>query len=801
MMFSKLVSVILRYRLFNLIIIALLTVMMAYFAKKVTISYEFSQMLPAKDSTSILYQEFKKVFGEDGAVMFIGVKDKDIFTLDKFTDWYDLTYEIRSMKGIDEVLSIAKVYELTKVDTLKKFDFDLIVKTRPKTQAEVDSLKGIILAQPFYESLLYNKETDATLMMVTLDKKELNTKHRTALVAKIKEAADAFGVRNQVTVHYSGLPYIRTKTTELLQKEIIQFILIALLIASVILLIFFRSFKAVAFTMLIVIVEVIWSLGLIVIFGFKITVLTGILPSLLVIIVVENCIFLLNRYHFEFRLHGNKIRALSRTVQRISKANLMTNATTAAGFATFIITGNRVMVEFGIVSAINIMFAYFLTLFLVPIIFSYLPDLKERHYRHLESGGVGKLIERVVAIVQRRRNLIYIISILVVLIGFTGIGLLKSTGRIVDDISHKDVLYKDLAFLEENFGGAMPFEISIDTRKKRGVMKMQTIQNIAALQDTLKSYPEFSRSLSIADVMKFSRQAFYDGQEKYYDLPNTSELNFMYRYMPKMTGEKRSIISSFIDTNLRVARISTQMANIGTRDIRRIRDDLQPKVEKIFPPEDFETHITGTSIVYLEGNRYMVKNLASSLILAIILIAGLMALLLSSPRMILISMLPNLIPLIMTAGLMGFLKIPIKPSTILVFGIALGISVDNAIQYLSRYRLYLIYNNWNIKESVISALRETGFSMTYSSVTLVFGFSVFITSSFGGTEALGYLITVTLLMALLCNLFLLPSLLLTLDKRFTTKTFREPLLDIFDEEIDIELEELVIEQSEKKLKP
>jgi hypothetical protein len=779
------------------LIITVLTVIMGWQARKVGISYEFAQMLPAKDSTNILYQEFKEIFGEDGAVMFIGITDSSIFELDRFNSWYDLTYRIRSIKGVAEVLSIAKVYQLIKNDSLKQFEFQLIVQEKPGTQEELDSLKDLILGQPFYESLLYNRQSQATLMMVTLDKSELNTRARFQLIEQVKTAGDEFSTRNDVKVHYSGLPYIRTKTTEILQKEIIQFIIIALLIATFILFLFFRSVRAAASTMLIVIINVVWTLGVIVLLGYKITVLTGILPPLIVIIVVENCIFLLNKYHHEFRLHGNKIRALSRTVQRISSANLMTNATTAAGFATFMITGNKILVEFGIVASINIMFAYILSLFLVPIIFSFLPDLKERHHRHLDSGFVGGMILGIVNIVQRRRNLIYIVTVGIVLAGISGIALLKTTGRIVDDISHKDVLYKDLAFLEENFGGAMPFEISIDSRKKKGVMRLQTINKIAQFQDSLKAYPEFSRSLSIADVMKFSRQAFFSGESRYYELPNSQEVNFMFRYMPKTSGQKRTIINSFIDTNIQVTRISTQMANIGTREIKRIRDDLKPKLDQIFPPEDYTTHITGTSMVYLEGNRYMVKNLAQSLILAIILITGLMALLLSSFRMILVSMIPNLVPLVMTAGMMGFLNIPIKPSTILVFSIALGISVDNAIHFLSRYRLFLIQNNWNIKDAVLSALKETGYSMTYSSIVLVFGFSIFSTSSFGGTQALGYLITFTLLMALLCNLFLLPSLLLTLDKRITTRRFREPMVDIFDEELDIELEELELEKTSK----
>jgi len=793
-MFKFLVSIILRYRLVNLAIILVLTAYMGYRATEVDLSYEFAQMLPQTDSTSIIYQEFKETFGEDGAVMVIGIKDDDLFTLQKFNSWYDLTYKIKSLEGVEEVVSLARVYQLTKNDSLRKFDFEPVIKRRPETQNELDSLKDLLLSYPFYSGFLYSTSNDASLMMITLDKSHLNTSLRMSLVNEIKDLGDEFSDKEQTELHYSGLPYIRTKVTEKMQRETFLFTVLALVIASVILLIFFRSFKVVMSTMFIVLINVAWVFGLISALGYKITILTGILPPLMTIIVVENSIFLLNKFHHDFRWHGNKIRSLSRMVQRIGNANLMTNATTAAGFAAFIITGNKILVEFGVTASISILVAYILTLFLIPIIFSYLPAPKFRHIQHLEYSNVNKLIQKIVHIVENRRNLVYLIMGSTILVGLTGLIFLKTTGRIVDDISRRDILYKDLIFIEKNFGGVMPLEIVVDTKKKRGVMKISNIEKLDEMEGYLDSIPGFSKAISLVDVVKFSRQAFYGGDSSYYALPNSQEMNFMMRYLPKFDNEnKKTILNSFIDTNLQITRISAQMANLGTPQIEALKNDIQARADSIFPAEDFNVNVTGTSVVFQEGSRYIIRNLASSLVLAIIVITLLMALLFTSIRMILISLVPNLIPLLMTAGMMGFLGITIKPSTILIFSIALGISVDNAIHFLSRYRLYLLYNNWQIRFSAIAALKETGYSMIYSSVVLFFGFSIFILSSFGGTQALGYLISFTLLMALLSNLLILPSLILSLNKRITTRAFREPLLDIFDEEIDIELEELEIE--------
>ena len=792
-MFTILVRVILRYRILNLAVILLATAFMAYKATSVKLSYELAQMLPHTDSTYIYYQSFRETFGEDGAVMFIGIEDPNIYDLEEFQDWYDLTNDLRDIEGVEEVVSLSRLYHLVRDDSLKQFSFELIVKNRPRTQEEVDSLRNVIHSNPFYEGLLYNSETGATLMMITLDKQKLNTKKRVPLINTIKNMADRFSEKNEIRTYYSGLPYIRTKTSEKIQKELILFILLAMGIASVILLIFFRSLSVVSFTMIIVAINVIWVLGMMSLFNYEITILTGILPPLLIVIVVENCIFLLNKYHSEFISHGNKIKSLSRMVQRIGNANLLTNTTTAAGFAAFIITGNDILVQFGIIASISILAAYFLTLFLIPITFSFLPEPGKKHARRLEAGNVGKILQRIVHIVLYKRRVVYITTIAVILVGLGGITQLRTTGNIVDDISQNDRIYKDLLFMEKHFKGVMPLEVTVDTRRKRGVMRLATIRKIERLQDSMKLIPELSRSLSIAEVVKFSRQAFYGGMESYYGMPNSQELSFMSRYLPKMEEGRRTILNSFVDTNLQVTRISTQMANIGTHEIQAINDNLRPVIDSIFPASQYDVQVTGTSVVFLKGTKYMVKNLAASLLLALAIISLLMALLFTSARMIGISIIPNIIPQIMTAGMMGLFAITIKPSTILIFSIALGISVDNAIHFLSRYRLYLRINNWQIKSSVISALRETGFSMIYSSIVLFFGFAIFITSSFGGTQALGYLIAFTLVMALLSNLFLLPSLLLTLDKRITTKSFSEPLLDIFDEEIDIELEELEIE--------
>lgn len=768
---------------------------MGYKATKVEMSYEMARMLPASDSVSIDYENFRKQFGEDGSVLFVGIKDSSLFQLKKFNAWHDLTYQIKDIDGVEEVLSLSKLYYLSKNDSTKKFDFKPVVQYKPRTQQELDSIQRMIYSLPFYEGLLINKETNATLMAITLNKNKLNTKSRVALISDIKNEVDKFSAKQGIEVHYSGLPYIRTAISKKVQHELKLFVLLSFIIASLALYFFFRSFKSVVFPMFIVLITMLWAMGIISMLGYKITILTGIIPPLLIVICVENCIFFLNKYHHEFRAHGNKVKALSRIVTRIGTANLLTNATTATGFAAFCITGNKILVEFGMVASITIMSTFFLTLILIPIFFSYIaaPELKQT--QHLDNKHINRFLARIEKIVTYKRKLVYLVVFIVLVVGLYGVSKLKTTGNIVDDIPHKDPLYVDLLFFEQNFKGIMPLEISVDTKKDKGVMRLSVIKKIDELQDVLKTYPELSKPVSIAEVVKFAKQAFYNGNPEFYQLPDNSEMAFMAEYLPQIKSKKRTILNSFVDTNMRSCRISVQMANIGTNDIKRIQDDLKPKIDSIFNPEKYTVKVTGTSVVFLKGTNYLIKNLRESLLLAIILIALIMALLFSSLRMIILSLIPNLIPQLLTAAMMGYFGIPIKPSTILIFSIALGISADNTIQFLSRYRYELRLNKGNIKESVLYALGEAGYSMIYSSVVLYLGFSIFMLSTFGGTQAMGLLISFTLLVGVISNLFLLPSLLLSLDKFLTSKRFKKPILEIFNAEEDIN--ELKPEQDQK----
>ncbi len=783
-MWKFLANKILRNRIAFIVVLLLLTVFMAYKALNIKLSYEFVRVLPTTDPAYVEYENFKQKFGEDGSVMVIGFADSSIFQIEKFNSWFLLSDKIRKMDGIQNVLSIGDLYDVVRNDSLHKFDFVSLVKSLPQRQSEIDSIKNRIDELPFYDGLILNRETHATVMAITFRKKDLDSKHRIDIVNEIKKEADAFGRLHNIELHYSGMPYIRTAVMEKVSHELKLFLLLAVLITAFILWVFFRTISSVVFSILVVAIGVVWSMGSIELFNFKITILTALIPPLIMVIGVPNCIFLINKYHSEYARHGNRIKALARMISTVGISLFLANITTAIGFGVLVFTNSSFLTQFGMVAAINVMVTYFITLVFIPIILSFLPPPSVRQMRHLEGKRMRKILEWVDFIVHHKRNQIYVVIVSLTLLAVYGMTKIDVTGYVVDDLPRKNPVYTDMHFFEKNFKGVLPFEIFVDTKKPNGVFDNngRVLYKMKALQKQLENYPELSKALSITEALKFSYQAYRGGDPKYYVLPGISELKNLNDYTSTVKGNENRL-KSFIDSSRQYTRISMQMADVGSKKIKTLLADIQPKVDSIFDSSQYHVKLTGHSLMFLKGNDYLLYNLYESLIIEILLITIVGMALFRSIGIILLSKLPCLIPLVITAGIIGFFDIRFKPSTILIFSIAFGISSDGTIYFLSKYRQELKQNKKSISEAISATIMDTGFSMIYTAVILFFGFSIFAASDFGGTAALGLLISITLLVAMVTNLILLPSLLLSIHKWVSRKEIiSEPLIELDDNE-------------------
>lgn len=779
-MWKRFSAILLRNKLSFTVTVLLLTVFMGYKALKMELSYEFAKILPDTDSTFIGYQNFKKQFGEDGNVMVMGFEDKNLFQYEKFRDWYELSKNVKNIQGIKEIMSLPTIFRLVRNDSLEKFDAVPLVQNPITSQKEVDSLKAEIMNMPFYNGLVYNKETGATLLLITFKKKDLDSKRRLTIVDEIKNLGDAFSKKYNIEMHYSGMPYIRSQLMTKVSHEMTLFLILAVCVTALILWLFFRSVVTVFFSLIVVIIGVVWSIGIMELFGYKITVLSGLIAPLIMVIGLPNCIFLINKYHSEFVAHGNKIKALQRSIETIGITLFLANITTAIGFGVLYFTKSSMLVEFGVVAAISVMTTYFITLILIPVILNVLPTPKPKHTRHQEGKRINKILMMIDTLVQKRRGAIYLVTTVITLFSFWGMSYIDMNGYVVDDLPAKDPVYNDLHFFEQNFKGVLPFEISIDTHKPNGLFadNAKALYKIQRLQRVFAEYDVFSKPLSIVEGIKFSYQAYKGGDAKYYKLPAVSDLKSLADFTGTLKGQNGKL-QNFIDTAKQVTRISYQARDIGSKKMDILMAELRPKIDSIFPPSEYRVTTTGHSLVFLKSNDYLLDNLIESLVIEIILIAIVGIALFRSVRIIILSKLPCLIPLIITAAVMGFLDIRFKPSTILIFSIAFGISSDGTIYFLTKYRQELKKNKRSASEAITAAIKDTGLSMIYTSIILFCGFAIFTASSFGGTAAMGILVSLTLLMSMFTNLILLPAILLSIHRKsLKNEIIDEPLIDI-----------------------
>ena len=878
-MWKNISKLILGNRILIIISIILFTIFFGFFATKLKLQYQLNKLLPESDPVYIAYEDFKSNFGQDGLMLVIATNEPDFYKEDKFNAWLEMADSIQNVKVlisnndttfyknvVDSVFSEAHLYNITKNKNQQRFNLVEIIDDYPLDQNVIDSVKQVISSLKFYENIIYKKSTDLHMMMLFLNKEIFNSKLRGTLVSDIHNIANSYN-HHFKNWKFSGLPYIRAFMMNVIKSELTLFVCLAILVTSLLLLIFFKSLKVVLISIVVVLIGVVWSIGIIGLFGYELTALMALIPPLVIVIGIPNCIYLINKYQQEFRKNNDKIKSLELIIQKVGNATFLTNATTALGFGTFVFTSSKMMIEFGIVSFINIICMFFISICLVPIVYSFLPDPKEKHIKHLDRKWMYSFVSSLIKFSKFYRKQVYISTFILLLLGGYGISLMHTTGNFTDDLPKNSPIIKDLRFFEKELNGVLPFEIVLtfqDTMYKN----FSNISRIQQLQESLKKEKYLSKSLSIVDAMKFISQSYANGKSSKYNLDFSrpkdqryfsriiSSKYFKNTFVSSETDNSNGFVGSFLDSTHLSTRITLQIADIGTSSMDSLINRINFRIDNIINPEQsliskhkqnndlygmyssnsrirfivkekltngnldlinsfpddykeikslygnenftsaieesveslkVESVVTGSGVLYTKGTTYMVKNLFTSLILAIFVIAILMSFLFKSFKMVLVSLFPNLIPLIFTSALMGYFGIAIKPSTILVFSIAFGISIDDTIHFLAKYRQEL--KTKSISDSVEISIKETGFSMIYTSIILFFGFSMFTASEFGGTQALGVLVSLTLFVAMLTNLILLPSLLLSLEQNVITKSFKNSE-DYFYDDSDIELGKL-----------
>lgn len=784
-MWYSLGKFILKFRLPLLILLFAATAVMAFFASKVQLSYEFSRAIPTDNPKLKEYEAFKARFGEDGNLIVIGIKTDKFYNLQSFNSLKALEANLKSVKGVEGILSIPDAINLLKNDSTSKLVAARIFPDTITSQQQIDSGRIIFENLPFYNGVLYNMQTNAYLVGVSVNKAIMNSKARTELVAKVVEQVKKFENETKLDVHMSGLPFIRTSIADKVKAEMKWFLIGSLALSAITLLIFFRSFSSMTMSLLVVIMGVVWSLGTVVLLGYKITLLTALIPPLVVVIGIPNCIYFLNKYHTAYRDRGEKNEALVTMVGRMGIVTLFCNIAAAIGFAVFALTKSALLQEFGAVAGINIMVLFIISLIFIPAVLSFLPAPKPKQLKYLDNKALVGLLQSIEHWTINHKAWVYGVTTVITLIALAGIFRLKSEGFIVDDLPKTDKIYTDLKWFEENFKGVMPLEIIVDTKKKNGVTSsLKAFERIDEFSATIKDNPNMSRPVTIVEALKFAKQAYYDGDSLSYSTPSEFDMPFLAPYLRAKADTSKSgitqVLNKFVDTSKQFARISVNMKDVGSVALPQILDTLKMQAQGIFydsiadpsSPEKqvldtsaYNIEFTGATITFLEGSRFIINGLKESIFWAFLLIALCMLYLFKSLRILVCSLIPNVIPLVITAGVMGWAGIALKPSTVLVFSVALGIAIDVTIRFLVNYKQELPLYKHDVQTTLAQTINHTGISIIYTSLVLIAGFIIFCFSGFGGTKALGWLTSLTLVVGTITNLVLLPVLILAMSKK------------------------------------
>ncbi len=781
-MWQRLGKFVISKRLVLLILLVITTGIMGYYASKIKLSYEFTKSIPNDNPRYQDYLSFKKTFGDDGNLLVIGVQSKDLFTLKNFSSYQQLQQKLKQVNYVEDILSIPGAVSLLKDSAAEKLSAVKIFPDVLTSQAQLDTATARFFNLPFYRSLLYNNVSHAYLLGVRINKDVLNSPKRTKVVAEITKVVNDFQSETYIETYLSGLPLIRTVVADRIQREMKLFLFGSLALSVLILLLFFRSVSTTLISLAVVIFGVIWTVGITYLCGYNITLLTALIPSLVVVIGIPNCIYFINKYHSSYlqdtetTVSERKTNALVNMVSKMGVITLFCNLTAAIGFAVFALTKSAILKEFGVVAGISIMIIFMISFILLPAVLSYLPAPKPAELKYLKNKWITFFLTQVEIWAFSHKKTVLGVTTLVLLVSFAGIFRLKSVGHIVDDLPKTDKIYTDLKFFEKNFKGVMPLEIVVDTKKRNGLTGMRALavyEKVDSLAMYISAQKEMNRPLSVAEGLKFAKQGFYENDSGQYLMPNAFDGSFVGEYLRPGKGENNrnnnftKMLSSFVDSSKQKTRISISMADVGTKDLPVILDGIQKRANELFDSSKYKITLTGTSITFLEGSRFIINGLKESILWAFLLIALCMLYLFRSFRILVCSLIPNIIPLIVTAGIMGWAGVPLKPSTVLIFSVALGIAVDITIRFLVNYKQDLdLYNN-NVEATVKSTVQQTGLSIVYTSLVLTAGFIIFCASSFGGTFALGWLTSVTLFVATITNLILLPVLLLLIQKNKT----------------------------------
>ena len=785
MFWNRIATFILKNRPLFVTVILSFTALMGYFATTVELEYSMQKLVPSEDKDFKFYKSFKEKFGDDGNKLVCALETEDLFDSAFYNDFAQTCDNLNKISGVKGIISPSHLFHLY-VDTLEYLRMKRLVPKGIISQNDLDSFKSEFANLKFYDGLIYNKKSKVSLVLITLDVGVLNSPERISLIESIRDPLFEFGERHNKEIHLSGLPYIRFQNATYIKREILLFTALAFIVTALLILLLFRNFKTLFVSLLFISIGVVTMLGIQGILGFKLNILSGLLPPLLVVVGVQNTIYIINQYHEQYRRHRNQAKALTRIISHVGVANFLINFTTSVGFGTFYFTHTTILEQFGLVAFITINLIFLINIIGIPILYSFFTPPTIKQTKHLDNRRFSSFLNWVTTLINKRKRRIFYWFSLFAILGLVFMFRLKPLAFMVDDIPKDSKIYTDMKFIQEHFNGALPYEIVVTSYEEGNILNGEMLAKCKKLQKAVSEYSEMSKPMSLVEIISAANQAVHDDDPRYYRIPSNMELGNLALMFPESNSNSTTLINNLVDSTYSQMRISYQMKDVGSERMDEINQEIQEKAKHIFSQDEYDVKITGTSKIFLKGNDYLFDSLLKATFWSLLIISLTMSFLFPSWRMVIIAIIPNFVPLVITAGMMGLLGLSLKPSTILIFSISFGITVDSTIHFISTFRREVLKNMNTVEKALAITIDEVGISMMYSALAVCSGFAIFIFSDFRGTQSLGWLTGLTIFGGLATNLFLLPALIYAFKDFVNAKVeLKDSMIEISEED-DVE---------------
>ncbi|WP_089317584.1 efflux RND transporter permease subunit [Pontibacter ummariensis] len=744
-----------KLSLLVLLLVALLSALSIYYAARLRFDYNFDNFFPKGDPDLAYYFSYRDKFGNDNDYLLIGLDNKgaSIFERQFLIKVDSLSNVLQRLPNIEAVLSPTTVKSPV-IESFGYFEIPYLHPHEPE-RYELDSV-NIYSSQELVGTLFSEDATAVSLFVQTKD--DLSKEEADSLIAAVNGAIEALELPEY---HIAGKALAQAVFIDKMKVELAIFMSASILLVILFLWITFRTVWGVLVPLVVVLLSVLWAMGVMGLFNTPIDIMTVLLPTILFVVGMSDVIHILARYMTEISHGQEKLPALKVTVREVGMATFLTSLTTAIGFLTLLTTAIVPIRNFGLYTAIAIGLAYVLAFTVLPSILLLLPKPDTTRARRADVSW-PLLLRQLLSFVWKHPKGILTASAFIVLLSLVGIWQIKVDTTMLEDLGDEDPIVQDFRYFEQNFSGVRPFELHLLAGEGHTLYDQEVLQEVAELEAYLYSEYGLHFISSPATIVKTLNKAQNGGMQEYYRIPERKQ-ELLKVKQRLQAFRNRSELRGVVTPDAREGRLTGKMKDIGSAQASVLNDSLRHFISQNINPAYLKTRLTGSALLLDKNNEYVTTNMMQGLLIAFGVIALIVGLIFRSLRMVLISLIPNIIPLLMIGGLMGFMGVNLTVSISIIFTIAFGIAVDDTIHFLSKLKLELVKGK-SLPHALKGTFLSAGKAIIITTCILVAGFLTLVLSTFDATFYVGLYVSLTLLFAVVADLVLLPVLILLFYK-------------------------------------